>query len=59
MAEQKNLTEKDLRRMRDEVNRLYAESMARLREAAAANRKLRDAMLAVYPAKESNDVEET
>lgn len=48
----RNVTEADIRQMREEVTRLYAEAMARLREAAAANRKLRAAQVATYSTKE-------
>ncbi len=55
----RNVTEADLRQMREEVTQLYAESMARLREAAAANRKLRAAILAVYSKRGNDDDRET
>ena len=58
MAERETVTE-NLRQMRDDVDRLYAEALARLRAAQAADCEYRAAALAAYPTEESNDVEET
>lgn len=48
----------NLCQMRDEVDRLYAEAQATLRKAQAANSDYRAALLATYPTKENDDIEE-
>lgn len=54
----KTVTE-TLRQLRDEVDRLYAEALMKLREANAAEREYRAALLAAYPIEENYDTKGT
>lgn len=52
----RTITEDELRQLREETERLYAEALALMREAAVANRRYRTAMLAAYSV-EVNDAD--